>query len=150
MGQAVTGGYVYRGSQLPAPYRGRYFFADSVLSRVWSMGLSIDPTTGEATRTDVVEHTDELGGVAALGSIVSFGRDLQGELYLATFTGNILRIVSDQTPPPPPPPPSRPDPPSNLQVVITGQNALITWTPPNGGALPAAVPARSRVRAWSQ
>jgi glucose/arabinose dehydrogenase len=128
VGQAVTGGYVYRGSQLPASYRGRYFFADSSLSRVWSMGLSIGPT-GEATRTNVSEHTDELGGAAALGSIVSFGRDLQGELYLATFTGNILRIVSEQSP-------SAPGPPLNLQAVTTGQNALITWTPPNSGAIP--------------
>jgi glucose/arabinose dehydrogenase len=129
VGQAVTGGYVYRGSQLPAPYRGRYFFADSVLSRVWSMGLSVNPTTGEAMMANVVEHTDELGGAAALGSIVSFGRDLQGELYLATFTGNILRIVSEQSP-------SAPDPPLNLQAVITAQNALVTWTPPKSGAIP--------------
>ena len=122
---------MYRGRQVARAYRGRYFFADSMTSRVWSMGLSIGPT-GEATRTDVIDHTDELGGAAALGSIVSFGRDLQGELYLATFTGNILRVVSDQAPPPP----TGPVPPSNLQAVITGQNALITWTPPNGGAIP--------------
>ena len=130
VGQAVTGGYVYRGSQLPAAYRGRYFFADSSASRVWSMELSINPTTGEATMANVVEHTDELGGDAALGGIVSFGRDLQGELYLATFAGGrILRIISESSP-------SAPGPPLNLQAVITGQNALITWTPPNGGALP--------------
>ena len=127
VGRAVTGGYVYRGSQLPPPYRGRYFFADSVTSRVWSMGLSIGPT-GEATRTDVFDHTDELGGAAALGSIVSFGRDLQGELYLATFSGRIVRLVPDNTTPP--------VPPSNLQAVVTGQNAFVSWTPPPNGGIP--------------
>jgi glucose/arabinose dehydrogenase len=128
-GRAVTGGYVYRGTRLPAAYRGRYFYADSVTSRVWSMGLSIGPT-GEATMINVVDHTLELGGAQALGGIVSFGRDLQGELYLVTFAGGrILRLISEQSP-------SAPGPPSNLQAVITGQNALITWTPPNGGALP--------------
>jgi glucose/arabinose dehydrogenase len=120
-GQAVTGGYVYRGSQLPAVYRGRYFFADYVASRVWSMGLG---STGSII--GVVEHTAELGGASALGGIASFGRDLQGELYLATFAGRILRLVSTQAPVP------SPGPPSNLQAVITGQNAMVTWAPPNG------------------
>ena len=41
-GRAVTGGYVYRGTQLPAAYRGRYFFADFSASRVWSLGLSVE------------------------------------------------------------------------------------------------------------
>ena len=32
IGRSVTGGYVYRGSQLPAAYRGSYFVADSSTS----------------------------------------------------------------------------------------------------------------------
>ena len=36
VGQSITGGFVYRGSALPA-FRGRYFFADYVQGRVWSM-----------------------------------------------------------------------------------------------------------------
>ena len=125
-GMAVTGGYVYRGGQLPANYRGRYFFGDYVTSRVWSMGLSIGPT-GEATIADVIEHTTELGGASALGGIASFGRDLQGELYLATFAGRILKIISGEGPP---------NPPTNLQAVLTGQAALITWTAPASGLPP--------------
>ena len=50
VGQSITGGFVYRGSSLPATFRGRYFFADYVQGRVWSMVLTINPTTGEATR----------------------------------------------------------------------------------------------------
>lgn len=127
-GQAVTGGYVYRGSQLPTQYRGRYFFADYVSSRVWSMGLVIGGN-GEATVADVIEHTADLGGASALGGIASFGRDLQGEVYLATFAGRVLRIVSGA---------GAPNPPTNLQAVLTGQAALITWTPPAAGAVPQA------------
>jgi glucose/arabinose dehydrogenase len=115
-GFAVTGGYVYRGSALPVTYHGRYFFADYVTSRVWSLGLAVDPVTREATPTDLIEHTDELGGRGDLGRITSFGRDLAGELYLTTFSGQVLRIAPSAevrnppaplTPlPPTPPPPS--------------------------------------------
>ena len=41
-GQSVTGGYVYRGRALGSAYRGRYFFADFVQGRVWSIALTID------------------------------------------------------------------------------------------------------------
>ena len=126
-GQAVTGGYVYRGSALPAAYRGRYFFADFIRSRVWSMGLSINPTTGEAVPIDLVEHTTELGGETALGGISSFGRDLQGELYLATFAGRILRIASATVP----------GAPRDLQAVVTDRNTQLNWAPPAAGSVPS-------------
>ena len=95
LGNVTTGGFVYRGSALGAFYTGRYFYADFGTSRVWSLGLSIDPMTGEATVLDVREHTSELG---ALGNPASFGRDLQGELYLATFSGHIRKIIPDAVP----------------------------------------------------
>ena len=40
---SITGGFVYRGSALGAAYVGRYFFADFVTSRVWSIALTIEP-----------------------------------------------------------------------------------------------------------
>lgn len=126
-GTTVTGGYVYRGAALPAAYRGRYFFADFNASRVWSMGLSIHPATREATPTDLIEHTNELGGAAALGGIASFGRDLQGELYLATFAGRILRLAASNV---------VPNPPQNFQAVVTNLNVVLSWSPPAAGAVP--------------
>ena len=60
-GRAVTGGFVYRGVALGPEYHGRYFFGDFAYSRVWSVGLSLDPLTGEATVANVIEHTGELG-----------------------------------------------------------------------------------------
>ena len=93
-GQSVTGGFVYRGSALVSGFRGRYFYADFVSRRVWSIGLAIN-SEGEATVTDRVEHTAELGGTTALGNISSFGRDSQGELYIVSFNGSIKRIDRD-------------------------------------------------------
>ncbi len=41
--------------------------------------------------TDPVDHTSQLGPG---GSIVSFGEDGMGELYIVTIEGSIFRIVS--------------------------------------------------------
>ena len=59
---------------------GRYFFAD-ISARVWSLALTVNPVTGEAAASELIEHTAELGGSAALGLISSFGVDASGELY---------------------------------------------------------------------
>jgi glucose/arabinose dehydrogenase len=125
-GRSITGGYVYRGSRLGAPYQGRYFFADFITSRVWSAGMAIDASS-EATVIDVIEHTAELGESAALGGISSFARDLQGELYLTTFAGRVWRIG---------PATAVPDPPRDLHVVVTGTDALVRWNAPREGAVP--------------
>ncbi len=55
-GQSVTGGYVYRGRALGPAFTGRYFFADYVAGRVWSLALTID-SQGEARASNLVEHT---------------------------------------------------------------------------------------------
>jgi glucose/arabinose dehydrogenase len=128
-GQSVTGGFVYRGSQLPAQYRGRYFFADFLASRVWSMGLKIDPVTREATAVDIIEHTAELGASVILGGISSFGRDVHGELYLTTFAGGVLRIAPDT--------PAPPNPPPDFRVVISNTAGVLSWTAPAEGPVPA-------------
>lgn len=107
VGQSITGGFVYRGSLLPSTYRGRYFFADYVQGRVWSMVLSINPTTGEATASTPADHTAELGGSAILGNISSFGMDAAGELYVVNHTGGtIVRIMS-----------AGPSAPTNLRII---------------------------------
>jgi glucose/arabinose dehydrogenase len=93
-GQAVTGGYVYRGASLPSQYVGRYFFADYGSGRVWSLGLAVNADTREAALVDEIEHTDELGGTKP--GLSSFGRDQTGEIYLVTHGGEIYRMVSDQ------------------------------------------------------
>jgi glucose/arabinose dehydrogenase len=106
VGASITGGFVYRGNALPATFRGRYFFADFVTARVWSMGLVIDPVTREARVSDVTEHTAELGSV---GATSSFGVDADGELYLVGYSqGRIVKIIG---------PPAAPTAPSGLRII---------------------------------
>ena len=120
-GRSITGGFVYRGSGLGAAFAGRYFFADFIRSRVWSIGLQVDPNTREAAATSPVEHTAELGSAATTPS--SFGVDAAGELYLVSYEGAIYRIESTVSPPPvpePDPPPSPSSPGTGTQRRRTG------------------------------
>lgn len=86
-GRSITGGFVYRGTEM-AHNRGRYYFADFITGRVASVLLEFDGD-GEASWTDYIEHTAELGGV---GNVAGFGRDANGELYILSYNGNIYRI----------------------------------------------------------
>ncbi len=91
-GRAITGGPVYRGTGLGLTYFGRYFFAD-VNGRLWSATLTLDPSSGEATNASIVEHTTELGGTAAIGTVVSFGTDASCRIYIVDLNGRILRLL---------------------------------------------------------
>ena len=92
-GMSITGGYVYRGAALDPMFNGRYFFADYVAGRVYSIGLHLDERQ-EATAADHLELTQLLGGTPELGLISSFGIDAEGELYIVSYTrGRILKIV---------------------------------------------------------
>ena len=98
-GRSITGGYVYRGTALGAAYRGRYFFADFITGRVWSLALTIDPGSGDATASDFRDHTADLGGAPLVASLSSWGVDAAGELYLVNHgAGTILRIRPDTEP----------------------------------------------------
>jgi glucose/arabinose dehydrogenase len=96
-GRSITGGFVYRGLALGPQFAGRYFFADFVTSRVWSIALVVSATTREATAGDLVEHTADLAAAAA--SPASFGVDSRGELYLVSYSGTIFRIERTGTAP---------------------------------------------------
>ena len=85
LGQTIVGGYVYRGRALGFSHRGRYFYADFVQSRVWSLRIAVDSACGPACAFDVREHTAELGGRATLGNVSSFGLDAEGELYIVSY-----------------------------------------------------------------
>ena len=92
-GMSITGGFVYRGSVLHPMFNGRYFFADFVAGRVYSIGLALDEQQ-EATAVDLLEVTQLLGGTSEIGLISSFGVDADGELYLVSYSrGRILKIV---------------------------------------------------------
>ncbi len=73
-GESVTGGYVYRGSKLPA-LRGWYVFGDFVSGRLWAYRDGVRKRIGRAD------------------GVTSFGLDQRGELLLTTIGGQVLRIT---------------------------------------------------------
>lgn len=84
-GLSVTGGYVYRGSEIPE-IDGIYFYSDWVSQ--WIRGLKF--VDGQ-----VVEDRDwtaDLGG--PVGGITSFGLDGHGELYVVTFEGGVFKFTA--------------------------------------------------------
>jgi len=98
-GASVTGGYVYRGSAYPT-LQGRYFFADYVTRRVWSIALTINGS-GEATASDMRDHTADFGVAGGLGGISAFGIDSRGELYLVDHGRGLILAFSQRAPRPP-------------------------------------------------
>jgi glucose/arabinose dehydrogenase len=90
-GASISGGYVYRGSSMPGD-RGRYFFADFVSGRLWSIALTVTPAG--ATASGLTDHTSELGGSAVLGNISGFGVDANGELYVINYSAGTIRRLA--------------------------------------------------------
>lgn len=103
VGASITGGYVYRGTALGSEYQGRYFFADFIRGRVWSIALVVDPGTGEARATGLIEHTSDLGGTTQLGNVSSFGVDAGGEIFVVSYSrGIVFKLAGPLAPPPTP------------------------------------------------
>lgn len=84
-GISVTGGYVYRGQEIPE-LSGLYFYSD------WNAGWvrSFRYLDGEATEQK--DWTDELG--APVGQVNTYGLDGHGELYLATYGGQVYEFTA--------------------------------------------------------
>ena len=82
-GQAVIGGFVYRGQRFPQ-LSGTYLFADFLSARIWSLQ---EDHTGAWQRTEVFKSDD---GVL----FASFGEDEAGELYLVDLRGTIWSLDS--------------------------------------------------------
>jgi glucose/arabinose dehydrogenase len=80
-GDAVIGGYVYRGTAIPQLV-GTYLLSDFQTGTIW--GLKENPP-GTWTRSQLL---------ATGKNISSFGRDEAGELYVLDYSGTLLRIVS--------------------------------------------------------
>ena len=76
---AVTGGYVYRGSN--ASLRGRYIYGDYCSGIVWSFKIASGKATGLRRERFRIE------------SVTSFGEDVAGELYGVSHGGTIYRLT---------------------------------------------------------
>jgi glucose/arabinose dehydrogenase len=78
---AVTGGFVYRGSAVPAA-RGRYFYGDNCSGEIWSLRV-----VGGRARS-ARKESFKLPGLS------SFGENGKGELYAVTLGGQAYRLAS--------------------------------------------------------
>ena len=79
-GEAVMGGYVYRGSAI-ANLAGAYILGDFITGTIWELTES----NGTWTRTKLIDSGR---------SISSFGQDVSGELYAVDYNGSVMKIVA--------------------------------------------------------
>ncbi|CAN91022.1 hypothetical protein sce0865 [Sorangium cellulosum So ce56] len=82
---SVTGGYVYRGSRIPA-LRGKYLFGDFETDRVWML------TWKDGVATPRSSLSQDLQSESTIQGLASFGEDAAGELYIVSYGGSIFRI----------------------------------------------------------
>lgn len=83
IGVSITGGYVYRGKQIPA-LRGVYVYGDFQMGTIWGLRYENGQITARGT----------LAKENPVRPIASFGEDDEGELYMASFDGQIYQFHS--------------------------------------------------------
>ena len=79
-GCSITGGYVYRGSAVPA-LKGRYIYGDYCSGRVWTLQISNGKAVGVRQEAINVQH------------LSSFGVDSAGELYAVSLDGTVYQVT---------------------------------------------------------
>ena len=85
VGLSVTGGFVYRGSEIPELH-GTYFYSDWVSSWIRSFKFV------DGVVTDEKDWTEELGG--PVGQPNTYGLDGHGEMYLLTHGGQVYKFTA--------------------------------------------------------
>lgn len=83
--QSITGGVVYRGSEVPT-LAGKYLFGDYITRRFYA--VNSDGSSGAAVEP-LIENT----GL----NIASFAEDRDGEVYLLDYGGEIHQVVTGET-----------------------------------------------------
>jgi glucose/arabinose dehydrogenase len=79
-GCSITGGYVYRGSAVPAA-KGRYFYGDYCSGTIWSLRAS-----GGKLRSGPRKEP------FTVSNLSSFGEDAAGELYATSLDGTVYKL----------------------------------------------------------
>ena len=82
-GCSITGGHVYRGAAVPE-LTGHYFYGD------WCGGWVRSFRYEEDIVTDEMDWSEDLAGV---GQPNAFGLDQAGELYVASYAGDVFKIA---------------------------------------------------------
>lgn len=90
-GGTVTGGYVYRGKQIP-DLRGTYVFGDYLVSKIFTLNFNGSAASNFQDITSRLFPT--ASGGYSLSGPASFGEDANGEIYIVAInTGSIFKIV---------------------------------------------------------
>ena len=80
-GCSVTGGFVYRGHDVPG-LRGRYVYGDLCSGRIWTLKAGRDSASDARLEDEKVEQ------------LSSFGEDADGELYAVSLGGKVTRVTA--------------------------------------------------------
>ena len=93
VGTTVTGGYVYRGRQIPE-LRGTYIFGDYSAGKIFSLNYDGGATASNPqTITSMLFPTID-APAQSLGNPSSFGEDANGELYISDLAfGRVYKIL---------------------------------------------------------
>jgi len=84
---SITGGYVYRGSDPAlAAVRGHYFYSDLCGGWLRSFRIADDGSVADQREWPVGD----------LGSVLSFGEDAAGALYVLSGSGRVLALVAEE------------------------------------------------------
>lgn len=90
-GGTVTGGYVYRGRQIPN-LRGTYVFGDYLNNKIFA--LNYDGTSASNVQAITSQLFPTATGGFTLSGPASFGEDANGEIYIVAInTGSVFKMV---------------------------------------------------------
>jgi len=84
-GGAIIGGYVYRGNKIPG-LCGRYFYGQYQGGAVKSFVVKNGQRMGDAVSHNLL---------SVPGDLTSFGEDGEGELYVASMSNTIYKIIAE-------------------------------------------------------
>jgi len=87
IGRSITGGYVYRGTELPR-LSGIYLYADYAFGNVWGL------------RYENNQLTEEKEIAVCPEAVSSFGEDENGEVYVVGYAGHLYRFTEKSGVPP--------------------------------------------------
>ena len=87
-GCSVTGGYVYRGTNIKS-MQGVYIFGDYCSGNIWTLKVVNGKATNFVNRTEEINLAD--GEFTTY--ISSFGQDSDGELYIVDYNGGVYKLI---------------------------------------------------------
>ncbi|MDZ4760984.1 MAG: PQQ-dependent sugar dehydrogenase [Alphaproteobacteria bacterium] len=91
VGASITGGAVYRGPV--EDLQAQYVFGDFISNNLWSLPVaSLNLGSVLPSSAFTVQNTNFTPDVGSIGSVVAFGTDVAGNMYIVDIGGEIFRI----------------------------------------------------------